>query len=117
MAGLFATRSFLSQKCVLLTRAEESSKSSPIMQSISTSDHQESDAKFYREPSNAPTNVSNSRQTQWWKIRLFRGMLNDVKRRAPFYWSDWKDAWDYRVVPATLYMYFAKYALRFFSCS
>lgn len=36
-------------------------------------------------------------------------MINDVRRRAPYYWSDWKDAWDYRVVPATVYMYFAKY--------
>ncbi|KAH6684315.1 HCO3 transporter family-domain-containing protein [Halenospora varia] len=44
---------------------------------------------------------------KWWKIRLFRGMINDVRRRAPFYWSDWTDAWDYRVVPATVYMYFA----------
>jgi HCO3- transporter family len=44
-----------------------------------------------------------------WKIRYFRGMINDIKRRAPYYWSDWKDAWNYRVVPATVYMYFAKY--------
>jgi hypothetical protein len=36
-------------------------------------------------------------------------MINDVKRRAPYYWSDWTDAWDYRIVPATVYMYFAKY--------
>jgi hypothetical protein len=36
-------------------------------------------------------------------------MANDIRRRAPFYWSDWTDAWDYRVVPATVYMYFAKY--------
>lgn len=36
-------------------------------------------------------------------------MIDDVKRRAPFYLSDWRDAWDYRVVPATVYMYFAKY--------
>ncbi|KAK8111860.1 Anion exchange family protein [Apiospora kogelbergensis] len=34
-------------------------------------------------------------------------MINDVRRRAPYYWSDWRDAWDYRVVPATVYMYFA----------
>ncbi len=33
-------------------------------------------------------------------------MINDVRRRAPFYWSDWRDAWDYRVIPATVYMYF-----------
>lgn len=52
---------------------------------------------------------SKRRQPKWWKVRLFRGMINDVKARAPYYWSDWKDAWDYRVVPATIYMYFAKY--------
>lgn len=34
-------------------------------------------------------------------------MANDVRRRAPYYVSDWLDAWDYRVVPATVYMYFA----------
>lgn len=45
---------------------------------------------------------------RWWKIHLFRGMINDVRRRAPYYWSDFADAWDYRVVPATVYMYFAK---------
>lgn len=44
----------------------------------------------------------------WWKIHLFRGMINDVRRRAPYYASDWTDAWNYRVVPATVYMYFAK---------
>ncbi|KAJ4413633.1 hypothetical protein N0V82_008411 [Gnomoniopsis sp. IMI 355080] len=44
---------------------------------------------------------------KWWKIRLFQGMVNDVRRRAPYYLSDWVDAWDYRVVPATIYMYFA----------
>lgn len=44
----------------------------------------------------------------WWKIHLFRGMINDLRRRVPFYGSDWLDAWDYRVVPATVYMYFAK---------
>jgi HCO3- transporter family. len=50
-----------------------------------------------------------ARSARWWKVRLFRGMVNDIKRRAPYYWSDWTDAWDYRVVPATVYMYFAKY--------
>jgi hypothetical protein len=44
----------------------------------------------------------------WWTIHLFRGMITDVRRRAPYYASDWTDAWDYRVVPATVYMYFAK---------
>lgn len=53
---------------------------------------------------------SAARPPRWWRIRLFQGMITDIRRRAPFYWSDWKDAWDYRVVPATVYMYFAKYA-------
>ncbi|KAK5086466.1 hypothetical protein LTS08_004226 [Lithohypha guttulata] len=50
---------------------------------------------------------STRRQPRWWKIRLFKGMIDDVKRRAPYYASDWTDAWDYRVIPATVYMYFA----------
>ncbi|KUJ19783.1 anion exchange family protein [Mollisia scopiformis] len=53
------------------------------------------------------TTNSSERKRKWWKIRFFRGMINDVKRRAPYYRSDWTDAWDYRVVPATVYMYFA----------
>ncbi|KIW59009.1 hypothetical protein PV05_03493 [Exophiala xenobiotica] len=53
------------------------------------------------------TRSSHRRTPKWYKIRWFRGMINDVKRRAPYYWSDWRDAWDYRVVPATVYMYFA----------
>ncbi|ROT39246.1 putative chloride-bicarbonate anion exchanger AE2 [Sodiomyces alkalinus F11] len=44
---------------------------------------------------------------RWWTIHLFRGILRDLRRRAPYYASDWTDAWDYRVVPATVYMYFA----------
>jgi hypothetical protein len=54
---------------------------------------------------------SRKRTPKWWTIRLFQGMTDDVKRRLPYYWSDWRDAWDYRVVPATVYMYFAKYDL------
>ena len=28
-------------------------------------------------------------------------MRNDVRRRLPWYWSDWTDAWNYRVIPST----------------
>ncbi|OAA75596.1 anion exchange family protein [Akanthomyces lecanii RCEF 1005] len=42
-----------------------------------------------------------------WRIHPMRGMINDIRQRAPYYLSDWTDAWDYRVVPATVYMYFA----------
>ena len=56
------------------------------------------------------TRSSHTRAAKWYKIRWFKGITDDIKRRAPYYWSDWKDAWDYRVVPATVYMYFSKYA-------
>jgi hypothetical protein len=49
-----------------------------------------------------------SEEGKWWQVRWCRGMVDDVRRRAPFYKSDFVDAWDYRVVPATVYMYFAK---------
>ncbi|KAL7816448.1 HCO3 transporter family domain-containing protein [Trichoderma aethiopicum] len=61
-----------------------------------------------RSPSASPsTSTSRRRGEAWWSIHPFRGMVNDVRRRAPYYVSDWLDAWDYRVVPATIFMYFA----------
>ena len=56
-----------------------------------------------------PGNMSRQREPTWWRIKWFQGMMNDIKRRAPFYMSDWIDAWDYRVVPATVYVYATKY--------
>jgi len=42
---------------------------------------------------------------QAWYIRWIKswgsGMRNDITHRLPYYWSDWTDAWNYRVVPAT----------------
>ncbi|MCJ1479484.1 hypothetical protein MMC13_008170 [Lambiella insularis] len=69
--------------------------------------HDDSEENLSREASNTPTTASALPPKKWWKIHLFRGMVNDLQRRAPYYWSDWRDAWDYRVVPATVYMYFA----------
>ncbi|KAH7322128.1 HCO3 transporter family-domain-containing protein [Rhizoctonia solani] len=40
-------------------------------------------------------------------LRPFSGMIADVKARAPYYLSDWTDAWTYRVVPATAMIFFA----------
>ncbi|BCR85604.1 anion exchange family protein [Aspergillus chevalieri] len=58
-------------------------------------------------PTAGATTNSSIKPPKWWKVHLFRGMIKDIKRRAPYYWSDWIDAWDYRVVPATVYMFFA----------
>ncbi|CAE6464292.1 unnamed protein product [Rhizoctonia solani] len=40
-------------------------------------------------------------------FRPFGGMIADLKARAPYYLSDWTDAWTYRVVPATAMIFFA----------
>ncbi|CAN9393856.1 unnamed protein product [Alternaria alternata] len=69
--------------------------------------HATSNHHLHRENTRQSRGTVASSKHAWWKTRLFSGMINDVRRRAPFYWSDWKDAWDYRVVPATVYMYFA----------
>lgn len=37
----------------------------------------------------------------------FYGMWRDLKHRAPYYVSDWTDAWNYRVVPSTWFIFFA----------
>ncbi|KIJ67316.1 hypothetical protein HYDPIDRAFT_108033 [Hydnomerulius pinastri MD-312] len=35
------------------------------------------------------------------------GIIQDVRARAPWYLSDWTDAWNYRVIPATALIFFA----------
>jgi hypothetical protein len=49
-------------------------------------------------------NMSGKRKQAWY-IRWIKGwgsgMRNDISNRLPYYWSDWTDAWNYRVVPAT----------------
>ncbi|OCF39812.1 anion transporter [Kwoniella heveanensis CBS 569] len=44
---------------------------------------------------------------KWWKIKIGSGMYKDVRSRIPFYWSDWTDAWNYRVIPSTWFIFFA----------
>jgi hypothetical protein len=39
---------------------------------------------------------------------LASGVVSDIRSRAPFYLSDWSDAWNYRVIPATALIFFAK---------
>ena len=49
-------------------------------------------------------NMSGKRKQAWY-IRWIKGwgsgMRNDITNRLPYYGSDWTDAWNYRVVPAT----------------
>lgn len=36
-----------------------------------------------------------------------KDVREDVAKRLPFYWSDWTDAWNYRVIPSVVYIFFA----------
>jgi hypothetical protein len=51
--------------------------------------------------------------TRTLSVKLGAGIYNDIRSRAPYYISDWTDAWSYRVVPATVLIFFAKYAFFF----
>src|SRR5271169_85322 len=55
--------------------------------------------------------AADRRKSIWDRLGVhpFRGMWNDIHRRAPFYLSDWTDAWTYRVIPSTFDMFFKKY--------
>ena len=35
------------------------------------------------------------------------GLVNDVKRRFPLYWSDFKDGFNLQTIAAAIFMYFA----------
>ncbi|TIB81902.1 hypothetical protein E3Q22_00632 [Wallemia mellicola] len=43
----------------------------------------------------------------WKAFTPFLGMYRDVSNRIPYYISDWTDAWNYRVIPSTLLIFFA----------
>jgi boron transporter len=45
---------------------------------------------------------------RFFQVKVGAGIIRDIRARAPWYWSDWKDAWNYRVVPATALIFFAK---------
>jgi len=39
--------------------------------------------------------------------RLFGGLTNDIKRKAPFYWSDFRDAFSLQSFASVAFLYFA----------
>jgi hypothetical protein len=47
------------------------------------------------------TSVPQSRRRTFGPGWFAKGMRNDIRARVPWYWSDWADAWNYRVIPAT----------------
>ncbi|VDC04592.1 unnamed protein product [Peniophora sp. CBMAI 1063] len=41
------------------------------------------------------------------RLKPARGIYRDIRARLPYYWSDWKHGWNYRVLPATALIFFA----------
>jgi hypothetical protein len=39
--------------------------------------------------------------------RPFGGLINDIKRKKPFYWSDFKDSFALQCVASMIFIYFA----------
>ncbi|OBZ71230.1 hypothetical protein A0H81_08573 [Grifola frondosa] len=60
--------------------------------------------------SRSPSVTLRSNKTRTWfqDIRIGSGIIRDFRSRLPYYASDWTDAWNYRVVPAIVLIFFAK---------
>ncbi|TFK48706.1 hypothetical protein OE88DRAFT_1713837 [Heliocybe sulcata] len=41
------------------------------------------------------------------RTRIGSGILQDIRSRLPWYWSDWKDAYNYRVIPSIVLIFFS----------
>ncbi|KAJ6557218.1 bicarbonate transporter [Mycena vulgaris] len=48
-----------------------------------------------------------SRTILEWIRGFGSGIISDIRSRAPYYLSDWTDAWNYRVIPATALIFFS----------
>ncbi|KAI8971156.1 anion exchanging protein [Trametes punicea] len=48
-----------------------------------------------------------SSMSGWVPTFICRGIIRDIRARSPYYASDWVDAWNYRVVPAIVLIFFA----------
>ncbi|KAG1797864.1 HCO3 transporter family-domain-containing protein [Suillus plorans] len=51
--------------------------------------------------------AATTRRTPSFVPKLGAGIISDIRARAPWYFSDWTDAWNYRVIPATALIFFA----------
>lgn len=46
------------------------------------------------------------KKLRWRNPKLGQGIYNDIKARVPVYASDFKDAYNYRVIPSVVYIFF-----------
>jgi len=66
-----------------------------------------------KERPSAATSTTLRATPHWlsWIRRIGSGVILDIRSRAPWYLSDWTDAWNYRVIPATALIFFAKWVI------
>ena len=75
---------------------------------IQEAPQQQKDVEF-KGGSTATPSKSQARPIRFLNLkRLGAGIIADVRARGPWYFSDWTDAWNYRVVPATALTFFSK---------
>lgn len=82
------------------------------MDVTSSFEHEQSMRKFpekNKEEVNEEEEESKVRETSglYRTGRLFGGLINDVKRKVPWYWSDYKDAMSIQCLAAFTFLYFA----------
>lgn len=83
-----------------------------VMDITSSFEHEQSMRKFpekNKEEVNEEEEESKVRETSglYRTGRLFGGLINDVKRKVPWYWSDYKDAMSIQCLAAFTFLYFA----------
>ncbi|EKM49721.1 uncharacterized protein PHACADRAFT_106746 [Phanerochaete carnosa HHB-10118-sp] len=66
------------------------------------------EAQVSRSPSATVVAKSPNRFVAWLRSNsIGKGIIHDIRRRASYYVSDWTDAWNYRVIPAVVLIFFA----------
>ncbi len=92
-----------------LSRApSKSSFDQPSKQVVQPAGRDDSPHGSIRSPSQTNRLHSKNSFSSLLSTRLCHGIIHDIRARAPYYRRDWTDAWNYRVVPATLLIFFSK---------
>ena len=78
-----------------------------VNEKAGTSDKRTTSESISRSPS--ATLCRKERLPYWIPTFIGRGIISDIRARTPYYASDWLDAWNYRVIPAIVLIFFAKW--------
>ena len=83
-------------------------QSTPSLQALPKIQIQEPPQQDVESKGSSTATPSQARPHYFNPRRFGAGIIADVRARAPWYLSDWTDAWNYRVVPATALTFFSK---------